>query len=183
MEKPVWLLDIDGVVNAVAPGALTREAVWPGADWVFGTAGGWDGHIFSIIAAKPVIDFINKVHEEGLAEIRSLTTWGEHAVNVWRLLGLPEFPCQTEYPVDTTQKYGHWWKQPCAEHVALVEGRDLIWTDDQLHTELSISSRYRLQKAGALLIRPNDMTGLVAADLARVDAYLQASAAALHLGS
>lgn len=178
MEKPVWLLDIDGVINALGSEFACATA-WPGDDWHSGWATAADGDKFWITAAEPVLEFIRRVHEEGLAEIRWLTTWRGAAVNVARLLNLPRFPCQQEYPSSTgaQKERAHyvWWKQPCAEHVVEVEQRSLVWTDDDLHRELSIKARHKLQKAGALLVRPDDITGLGPADLTRIENYCRAS--------
>lgn len=169
-EKPVWLLDIDGVINAVGDLRL-RETTWPDARWVVGRADAGGGATFTITAAEPTLQFIRRVHEEDLAEIRWLTTWRDAAQNVADLLCLPTFPVQREHVTGHT-----WWKERCAEHVVNVEQRQLIWTDDDLHTELSAACRYRLKSAGALLIRPNYRVGLVAGELARIEAFCRATA-------
>ena len=83
MTVPVWLLDIDGVLNAAAK--KPDRNVWPAADWIEGRAHEAGGAAWRILAARPVVDFIRGVHEEGRAEIRWHTTWQHDAAAVAKL--------------------------------------------------------------------------------------------------
>ncbi|MBF9129495.1 hypothetical protein I0C86_11020 [Plantactinospora sp. S1510] len=91
IPPPVWLLDIDGVLNAVTK--TPDPNVWPLDQWSRGEAS--DGETeWPILFARPVADFIRQVHEEGRAEIRWHTTWQQEAGAVGKLLDLPTFPVQ-----------------------------------------------------------------------------------------
>ena len=60
---PVWLLDIDGVVNALARGRV-RDA-WPLDAWVQRVVRadipGQGAMVLPILAARPVLDFVTDV--------------------------------------------------------------------------------------------------------------------------
>jgi hypothetical protein len=169
-REPVWLLDIDGVINALDHlGPPNRD--WPASSWRLVEAESAHQIRWPIVAAQPVLDFIELVHATGRAEIRWHTSWQEFAVNVSRSLGLPEFPLQPapefDEPVSLT-----WWKLPAAQRV-LAEGRSLIWTDDDFRQELTRIERRRLKACGrALLLCPNTMTGLRQRHLKRIEDFL-----------
>jgi|SRR5690242_3889824 len=179
---PVWLLDVDGVVNA-----CTRNpdrSVWPADAWVRTEAKGV-GHRWPILVAQPVVDFIRRIHEEGRAEIRWHTTWQHDAQNLAKVLGLPEFPVQDapEYSAwfGVRDRRDDWWKLPAAERVVGVEGRALVWTDDDLRFPTPAEGRAidALRQAGrVLMISPNDRTGLTPKHLRQIDEFLSIHAAA-----
>jgi hypothetical protein len=134
---PVWLLDVDGIVNAI--GRKPDPSVWPRDQWVVGSAQGWP-----ILAATPVLDFIRAVHSQNLAEIRWHTTWQETAQGeLTDLLGLPLLPVMPcpEFHSNVAPAGGSslsgdgWWKLPAALRVVHEEKRQLIWTDDDLEIE------------------------------------------------
>lgn len=65
--KPVWLLDIDGVLNVAS--RRPPRFVWPGDQWIQGRAS--DGrHEFPMLVARPVVEFVRAVHEQDRAEVR-----------------------------------------------------------------------------------------------------------------
>src|SRR5262245_1742733 len=120
-DTPVWLLDVDGVINAA-----TRNGVWPAADVVEVTAPS-GGLAWVIRAAQPVLDFISRIHSEGLAEIRWHTTWQHEVVALAEELGLPRFAVQDapefhygagphDVNADGYEADG-WWKYPAALRV------------------------------------------------------------------
>lgn len=132
MSKPIWLLDIDGVLNT-----------WPkyprhmwGDDFqehvVCDLRTGKD---FRIVVGQPVIDFINDVHVRGLVDIRWHTTWQRSANEVAKAFGLP-----LDLPVADAPEFDLWdrrrakgsWKIGAARR--LLESTDVpvIWTDDDL---------------------------------------------------
>src|SRR5690348_1664445 len=91
-ERPLWLLDIDGVVNALARGPLPR--IWPEHEWVqrLVITDIPDRGVMTlpILAARPVLDFIADVHASGRAEIRWHSTWRTAAISSFApALGLP----------------------------------------------------------------------------------------------
>jgi len=85
MTPPVWLLDVDGVINAATIKPPTY--VWPADAWIKTKVLGLTVHV-----AQPVLDFIREVHELGRVEIRWHTTWQLDAPAFGEVLGLPTFP-------------------------------------------------------------------------------------------
>jgi hypothetical protein len=168
---PVWLLDLDGVINA-ASRTFPTDA-WPEETWQEVEGEDEVGLIWPIKAARPVIDFIKGVHESERAEIRWHTTWQEYALNVGRQLGLPDFGVQ-EAPEYQDPGEEPWWKAPAARRILAEEGRDLLWTDDDADSELGRDERTKLASLGRLLIVcPNSRTGLCKKHLRRIDGFLK----------
>ena len=60
---PLWLLDVDGVLNAVT--GKPDRTVWP--DWQHGSAGA-DGQSWPIWVSPTVSATVRRVHEQRLAE-------------------------------------------------------------------------------------------------------------------
>jgi hypothetical protein len=175
---PVWLLDIDGVVNALAMGMPTDT--WPEYAWVqrvVQTVVPDRGlTTLPILAARPVLDFIHWVHRNGLAEIRWHSTWRSAAVTgLAPALGLPAIPISVA--PEWTDAPPMWWKIPAARRVAET-GRRLVWTDDHLNLyrtdALSASELAALDRwTGALLLSTNPETGLTPDDLATIERFLR----------
>lgn len=136
----MWLLDVDGVVNAVSDSY--DPTVWPARSWIR-TVANAAGDTYPILASRRVLDFLELVHDRGLAEIRWHTTWQEHAVtDLAPALGLPAFSVAwaPEYVGEATAAAGGsappsgvpWWKVGAAVRVVHAERRPLLWTDDEL---------------------------------------------------
>ncbi len=181
MPKPIWLLDIDGVINAVTRTKFPTHA-WPLGSWAGGEAMG-NSRMWPIKWASPVIDFINEVHESGLAEIRWHTTWQHQAKNVAELVGLPEFPvhdASSEYTPDAWKGGGQvhvdgWWKLPGVWR-ALRENdsQPVVWTDDDITYELTDTQLQSLRAAGPIkLMSPDSATGLCQRHLREIREFLE----------
>lgn len=164
--KPIWLLDIDGVVNSVT--ALPRTDVW--SDWIQ-VAVSDDRRSWPIQTAVAVRDFIAKVHADGLAEIRWHTTWQDRAPRVGAALGLPEFPVQASEEYDPWRYRYSEWKPPAVFRVAAT-GVPVLWTDDDLSHITTAEQRTSLTKMGCHLIQPDSWLGLQPDDLGRITAFL-----------
>ena len=180
-SPPVWLLDIDGVINAISK--KPDRSVWPAHQWITGTANA-DGTDWPILAAQPVIDFIRDVHETGRAEVRWHTTWQHDAHNLAKLLDLPEFPVQ-DCPEFGERRQGlagaawtptraGWWKLPAAERVVGEEGRALVWTDDDANTGLRDAGgpEALARFAPTLVVCPREHLGLTPKHLRAIDEFL-----------
>lgn len=117
-DRPVWLLDVDGVINANRPGwgAAPRkgEAYAYSRSWTMR----W---------APALIDRIRELHRSGLVEIRWCSTWCAYADQLERLWRLPEFG--RAFNEDINGRAAAIAKLAAARAV-LAEGRRLIWTDD-----------------------------------------------------
>lgn len=166
-EVPVWLLDVDGVLNAVT--RYPDCEVWPRESWVR-TEAEASGRVWPLWVATPVLEFLTEMHESGKVEVRWHTTWREDAArSLAPTLGLPDFPMQEAAEFDAPAPTGYggvkrgstWWKLPAAERVVRDEGRRLVWTDDDIALE---RARYGLGKAfdseDILLVAPDVRTGL-----------------------
>lgn len=171
--KPVWLLDIDGVINAIAKKG--DPSVWD--EWrsaiILNDLGKWP-----VLWAPAVVRFIREVHESGRAEIRWHTTWQRDAWKLEEILCLPRFEV-AEAPefADRTftarairERRPPWWKLPAAERVVLEERRHLIWTDDDINKELA---RYPsdMYDTGRV-ISPKQNIGLTPKALEVIDTFL-----------
>ena len=126
---PIWLLDVDGVLNAVRGSNSLRDKNLPEDSWV-----DWQYEVvigYPILIATGLIEFVNSVHRNGLAEVRWLTTWKEQAqTELAPAFGFDHFEVQPTEP----QKFSDtssWWKVTGAE-LALSEGRKVVWTDDDM---------------------------------------------------
>jgi len=165
-ELPVWLLDVDGVINASRPGwggAPRKEHVWSISDH----------QSYLMRWAPALIDRIRDLHASGRVEVRWCSTWCPDAEALERLWQLPPLErALTEVPVPKGS-YG-WPLKVEAARTVLDGGRRLVWTDDEavptdgaLHDELTADGR-------ALLIAPNPTRGLQPDHLDDIEAFLLA---------
>lgn len=156
----MWLLDVDGVINALGTGDSYRKA-WPDGEWVSTRLSSEPGsQEYRFCTVKRVAEFICGVHGEGLAEIRWHTTWQNGARRVEGLLGLPEFGIQEAEEYTTGGVRGTWWKLPAARRVLEEENRPLLWTDDDFDVELKVADWHWFTMRGACLLRPESRYGL-----------------------
>lgn len=159
MTRPIWFLDIDGVVNAAGdnlrPHLVRTEATTAGTTW-------------PIHYSPEVVKFINMVHRAGLVEIRWLTTWGEDARTSFApAVGLDDFPAYDMYDS------GGWWKAEIVEASILDESRPFVWTDDDIAEE-QIARFAGSVDEPTLLVSPSTEVGLTSADLRRVLEFVSA---------
>jgi hypothetical protein len=116
--RVVWLLDVDGVLNAHRPG-------WGAPPRTGNAHSGPDQ--FRIRWAPALVARILAVHEAGLAQIRWCTTWCADVDQIEALLGLPRFErAWTDFrqgPQAAIAKIE-------AAHAVLARGDRLVWTDD-----------------------------------------------------
>lgn len=157
---PVWLLDVDGVVNVPRPG-------WGGAPRS-GTAYA-DGYGYQMRWAPALVDRIRHLHSSGLVEVRWCTTWCAYADQLERLWQLPRLGRAFTDPLNGRKAVEA--KQAAARQV-VSDGRRLVWTDDsavplpgmRLHDELTAGG-------GVLLIRPSSRYGLRPGDLDAIEVF------------
>jgi hypothetical protein len=173
---PVWLLDIDGVINA-----LSRRRVrgsFAAHDWaehlVPADIPQLGPMLLEIRVAHPVLEFVREVVESGVAEVRWHSTWREAAVtDLAPRVGLPSIPISVA--PEWTQRPPGWWKLPAAQRV-VASGRPLVWTDDDIAVYADEVGELG-SHAATLLIAPDPATGLTAHDLDRIAAFLRSHAA------
>jgi hypothetical protein len=156
-HRPVWLLDVDGVINATRPGwgaTPRKQRVWSKS-------------------SKCEFTRIQRIHRDGLAEIRWCTTWccdAEVLENQWHL---PEMGRSFVEPING---YAASVAKLAAARQVLADGCRLVWTDDaevsqpgnDLHDELTAGGQ-------ALLIAPRESRGLQPDDLDRIETFLMES--------
>lgn len=163
-DVPVWLLDVDGVLNGSRPG-------WGGA----GRAGrvSVDGLALRLRWEPKAIGCIRTLHMGGLIEVRWCTTWvpwADRLEDLWRLPTL--LRAWDGDPPDT-------WAAKCAAAVQVIaDGRRLVWTDDDLDPAEVPPEVEKAQRGGqALLIRPRSSRGLRPEDFHRIEEFARAEPA------
>jgi hypothetical protein len=175
MGTPVWLLDIDGVINAL--GDPPDPSVWPEEQWLRATAVSAHDIEWPIVAALPVLEFLRQVHARRRAGIWWHSGWQGYAVNVGAALQLPQWPIREcpeywETPLGEALEDSErpWWKLLAARRV-LDAGRPLLWTDDDAYRQLG-----SLDTTGwggpALIVCPDEEIGLTPAHLRQIDDWL-----------
>ncbi|MGX6608311.1 hypothetical protein ACWKSP_40275 [Micromonosporaceae bacterium Da 78-11] len=156
MNRPVWLLDVDGVLNATRPG-------WSAAPRN-GTAYG-DGYPYRLRWAPALISRIRALHNAGSVTVR----WCADADQVERLFALPRLERAWTDPISHGAAPA---AKLAAASAVLDQGYRLIWTDDDavptsgpVHDELVATGR-------ALLIAPLPNRGLQPEHLDMIEAFL-----------
>lgn len=161
---PIWLLDVDGVLNA-------SRAGWSGPPRTGRAVA--DGHSYTIRWAPELVARITAVHEAGLVEVRWATTWVPWVDALAGLLGLPDFPTAWD-PASGDVRHDDpsdvlYAKQDAAMSV-VADGRRLVWTDDDA-IPFAGPVRDALDAAGALLIEPGPRGGLRSMHMDAIEAF------------
>ncbi|GGL53724.1 hypothetical protein [Planomonospora parontospora] len=162
MDRPVWLLDVDGVINASRPG-------W-GAAPRSGTA--YSGsNAYRMRWAPALLDRVRALHRAGDVEIRWCSTWCPDADQMERLFALPRLARAWSGHLSADAAAA---AELAAARDVLARGRRLIWTDDvevptsgPVHDELTGGGR-------ALLIAPSPGRGLQPGHMAAIEAFISA---------
>lgn len=183
MSRPLVLLDVDGVLNALGPGAA-----WP--DWQTGDAVA-DGRRFRIRWSPSVVSRV--VRWSKVTDVHWLTTWGHDANRSLRhLVDLPELPVAGTYdddqddwvppdadshaeaaPAGPDELTGQWWKFDVVRRLVRADPeRPLVWLDDDLAVASDMVAWTREHATASLLVAPDPGSGLVSHDLDAVDAFL-----------
>ncbi len=160
----MWLLDVDGVLNAAGPG--WDETPGQGVAFV-GEVG------YRLRWAPALVRRIAALHTSGGVEVRWATTWVDHITQVESLLHLP--PLATAFnDIDVVNaEEAAARKAQAALDVVEVERRPLIWTDDSaIPRSGSLLDRLDLAGMPVLLIAPGSRHGLQPEDLAAIDDFL-----------
>jgi hypothetical protein len=162
--RPVWLLDVDGVLNAARPG--WDEDHEQGQAFVHGTC-------YRLRWAPPLARRIAALHHSGGVEVRWATTWVDHIQQVERLLRLPRLATAFDGLDVVDAEAAVERKVEAALRVVEVERRPLIWTDDDAIPRTG-PILDRLDDAGVpfLLVAPGSRHGLQPEDLTAIDDFL-----------
>lgn len=162
-DKPLWLLDVDGVLNADKPG-------WGGPPRKVNVAG------FTIRWAPALLDRVRQVHRDGLADIRWSSTWcgyPDQLAGLERVFRLRLPRAFGDRPPNKT------WAELKVYAVldALAAGRRVVWTDDD-EAGIAPSIYPQISKAEqdgrALLIAPRSNRGLQRDHLDAIETFCRA---------
>ncbi|GGN38756.1 hypothetical protein FHR83_006864 [Actinoplanes campanulatus] len=159
---PVWLLDVDGVVNAFRGG-------WYAGPRVVQVYSEADAYDYRIRYEPRLVAAIRRVHEDGLAEVTWCSTWCSDAAALEDGLGLPRLPRAFGEPVPGDAACAA--KLAAARRV-IASGRRLVWTDDVEVAHHAGESAPWEADGRALLIGPNATRGLRPAHLRRIREFL-----------
>jgi hypothetical protein len=167
---PVWLLDVDGVLNAARPG-------WGGPPARRQVPA--DGVLYPMTWAPALMKRLTRIHRAGSVEIRWSTTWVDEIAGVQAAMGLPRFPVAFTNPVPGTASVEA--KEEAALHVVETEGRPLIWTDDTaIPADGPVRERLAASGRRLLLLAPDSHRGLQPADLDRIEDFVASCRTGRH---
>ncbi|MEU0553315.1 hypothetical protein [Dactylosporangium sp. NPDC006015] len=155
-RPPVWLVDVDGVIN-------TRRPLW-GPDLRRGVARA-DGVDWPIRWAPALITRMRRLYDAGLVELRWCSTWCPDAAELERLFGLPPLGRALTRAELAASLSTDALKFAAARRV-LAAGRRLVWTDDTAVPATTLTAGGR-----ALLIRPHPRRGLRPSDLTAIETF------------
>lgn len=162
MDRPVWLLDVDGVINVEHPGwgAAPRSG--------YAYSGGQD---YRMRWSPTLVTRIRALHARGDVDIQWCSTWCHDADQVERLLALPRLDRAWFDPITGTAVA---MAKLAAARQVLARGRRLIWTDDEevptsgpVHDELVKGGR-------TLLIAPSPRQGLQPEHMDEIETFVAA---------
>ncbi len=160
MGRPVWLLDVDGVINVARPG-------WDAAPRS-GNAYA-DATVYRMRWAPALIERIRTLQLSGTVEIRWCSTWCSQADQIERLFALPQLG----------RSWCHGLSAVAASDAKLTEARAvlargarLIWTDDA-DVPKSGPVNDELNRTGqTLLIAPSPRRGLQPDHMDAIEAFV-----------
>lgn len=175
MGKPVWFLDVDGVINAVSKIENIHYSQFP--TWEEKIVNG-----YKIRYSPEVVDFINKMSER--VEVRWLTTWRDKAVDMLApALGINVFPFDnadgrwSPYGNFNGQNYlpeNRWWKLNVVLNHIENGGENFIWSDDDLYPQVRNYVRKTADAEGmeSLFVTPEIKYGLTPQNLERIENFV-----------
>jgi hypothetical protein len=164
-DPAIWLLDVDGVVNADRPGwhmAPYQRRVHADVE-------------YRLRWAPPLIQRVRKLHQSGAVELRWCTTWCPWAHVLEDCWGLPELPRAL-----TDEACGDWSPNKvdlaklAAAGAVADSGRRLIWTDDTAIPRRGPHRARLLHGGRALLISPASRSGLLPEHMDQIEEFAHA---------
>jgi hypothetical protein len=160
-DTPVWLLDVDGVINAAKSGwgcsPRRGEAIAAGGSW-------------PIRWSPQLIQRLRVLYQDAQVEICWCTSWCADADGLEQLFGLPRLRRAWD-----EQLFGQELADAklAAARQVLDDGRRLIWTDDQIgEIDADGEIAEAAQDGRALLITPNARRGLRPEHIATIERFL-----------
>ena len=183
MTRPLVLIDVDGVVNA-----LGVSLAWD--DWRDGHAVA-DERAFPIRWSPTVVSRVLGWTE--VADVQWLTTWGHDAnTSLRHLLAMPELTVAGTHtdpdgqqspeaaahaqvtPAARDALTGRWWKFDVVRRLVQREpGRPVVWLDDDLAGQRDVHA-WMHAHTDCLLVAPDPGSGLTADQLDAIGVFLDA---------
>ena len=161
MTTPIWLLDVDGVLNAVGRKPPKMAGHWQ--SWEQTRCNGFD-----LTFSLELLERIKALVDQGRVEVHWLTTW-------WNDIALLPFPHFHDYPVANDREEFlagvEWWKLPVAQRLH-VPGRKMVWTDDDL-AFVPAAQRWVHDQPEVLGIAPKTIHGLTPKHLDAIEHFLR----------
>lgn len=163
--SPLWLLDFDGVLNAISQRG--DRNVWD--DWNAADITVPDGNTFPLLRSPSVVAVVNDAVDAGV-DVVWLTTWRDESQLLPKVIdGLPDLPWWGErdlerlgHRLDPEHVHAQRWKAQVARAM-VPDGVPLLWTDDNLdYGILRAEDRAWLRRrpGGSTVIAPNESIGL-----------------------
>lgn len=186
MPKPVWFMDVDGVINVI-PSAANRNRigaphfrVW--RNWHPVTDVEVDGNAYPIRVSSDLVDHINDI--SNIADIEWLTTWTDAAPTIFApTFGISDFPVANARGSDspyspTWNAKGieyRWWKLNAVIADMEANTRPVIWTDDDIMTKYSgnyVKGLAKDMNIPILVISPYDAKGIERYHIEKIRAFI-----------
>lgn len=160
--KPIWLLDVDGVMNAVQmPGKVpTGPGMW--TEWEMTSANG-----FGITWSPQLVKRMNDLVVADKVEIVWLTTWWDNIED------LP-FPDWHGFRVANTREeylsHVSWWKLPVVQRLYSPDQK-MVWTDDDIDYDREAVD-WLTGKHNILPICPKTLIGITPNHMDKIEEFL-----------
>ena len=154
----MWLLDVDGVLNAVTD---VDPPTWP--RWELSQA-----RAFPIRWSPDVLDRITALVDAGAVEVRWLTTWSG-AITQLPFTAGHGWPLAGEADLEDPEV--RWWKLAVARQTH-QPGRRMVWTDDDIAV-VPAARAWADAAPEVLALSPDPAVGLTPADLDRIEDFLR----------
>lgn len=187
--RPVWLVDFDGVVNALSSsgGRMDWDDRLSGSiDHPLGrTTRGGAMIRLPLLWSPTVVRVLGDAVAAGV-DVRWLSTWREHTRQLPTVIdGLPVLPWLDESVLDDTvaaaldpegRMASGAWKFACAKAYVPDEA-PLLWTDDAAYLVGGMSAAWRWRRAAETrVIAPRPASGLGPRDVAKIREWIAAVA-------
>lgn len=167
---PVWLLDFDGVVNAIS--SKGGKSVWPIWETARVPHPSYPTKTLPLLWSPAVVDTIRHAVDAGV-DVRWLTTWREHTKTLPEVIhGLPDIPWLDESVLsdevastldpDQRMASGMWKFEVARAYVP--DDAPLLWTDDSywiMSWSKEVPAWVSKRGAPTELIQPTETLGLV----------------------
>lgn len=155
-RKTIWLLDVDGVINASKSGWSSA----PYSGWAYLEGRGW-----RMRWAPQLISRIRQAHAQPGVRIVWATSWCGYTNQLEALFKLPALSSASSTRMEGSDKYK-------AALEVVNSGDRLIWTDDEFTPDFGPQYDELTRYDSSLLIRPNPARGLRSTDLDLIDQFV-----------